>query len=499
MKGKAVKDKIITWSFIIIIILPIINMNHQRGKISITENRYLAEFPQIFDDKGKLNVGLKGSFENWFNDNIGFREPLIKLSSSIQYNIFHKSPTEKVEIGKSGWFFYTLDNNIEIAQGKYMLSEEMLKEIAIQQEEIRKKLNEQGIEYILILPPSKVSIYPEMIASGNYSIRKTPVDIVADYLEQNTQVKVVRLKEALLEGKDKQQLYFKTDTHWNEAGAYVAYSEIINKLIEWKIIETEPTQVKMIPSTYKGEFSAMMGNIDLLPEEETLNTEIISQKAQKIESGDKKERLQQMNSTLGINMPIYLYQNTSVKDVSAVFFGDSMFGSWNATELLAENFKELTYIWDYNIRQEWLDELKPDVVFYDMGERYLNSLVTKSQEFHKDELVNPKAEIISHDAPKIIDRESTYTIHITVKNTGSESWREQDEVRLCIWQDGLDLGYRIKLPKDVIVEPNEEYTFVLEGFGAPPSSHTYLEFQMLQEGITYFGEKYRVDITINEN
>ena len=50
---------------------------------------------------------------------------------------------------------------------------------------MQKRLNEKGIEYVVILPTSKVSIYPEYLRIGKGKVIETPVNLVADYLEKN--------------------------------------------------------------------------------------------------------------------------------------------------------------------------------------------------------------------------------------------------------------------------------------------------------------------------
>lgn len=94
--------------------------------------------------------------------------------------------------------------------------------------------------------------------------------------------------------------------------------------------------------------------------------------------------------------------------------------------------------------------------------------------------------------------DNRYRIGITVKNTGTKVWTESDMVRLCIWQDGSDYGYRVHLLDDAAVEPDEEYTFRLEGFGAPPvGNSTVLEYQMVLEGVQYFGEREMAEVLIS--
>lgn len=165
--------------------------------------------------------------------------------------------------------------------------------------------------------------------------------------------------------------------------------------------------------------------------------------------------------------------------------------------LFAEHFNRMSYVWGGDIQQEYVDLLKPKIVIFELTERYLNQLTSKNRNFSY-RLDDFQAEIISHDAPITINRRDKYSINITVKNISFDTWSEEKWVRLCIWQDGIDFGYRQYLPEDVEIAPGEEYTFLLDGFAAPPGESTYLEFLMCQEGITYFGEKERVDITISE-
>ena len=602
MKFEKIANRILAVFLLCVFVVPVILMNHQSGKISTAENRRLADFPKIYDTSGKLNPNLQAEFSSWFGDNLGMRDDYIKLSSNIQYKVLNKSSSQKVEIGRDGWFFYTMDNNMDIAKGKYPnFGEDMLADICDQQIKISNKLKEQGIDYVLVLPASKVSIYPEYIASGDYSVTRTPSDMLADYIETHSDVKVVRLKDALLKAKDSGQLYFKTDTHWNEYGAYIAYCEIIRKMNEWGMIDTPPADVTFYEGKYHGEMSAMLGDPNLLPDEDCPKSKITEPKAQKITSGERYDAFQNLLREVGNTNPCTTYVNNSIVSPKVLMYSDSLFGGeWNVREMLAENFVEYTDIYSNRIEQRLVDFFQPDIVLYEIGERYLNLLSQQSINFtqtplkdfsskveayefkdgglnvtvrnnsnsvwtridlvrlglfingtdasmramlpanvsiapndvytfrfenvdmnyllsNKTEAVmlqegisyfaqkfpiisesevvgTNDAEIISHDAPAQVSASGTYDIHITVKNTGTSAWRELSQHRLCIWQDGKDYGFRVNLPDGVTVKPGEEYTFTLSGFTGQQPEHTYLEFQMLQEGAEYFGEKERADI-----
>ena len=244
--------------FVLMLTAPIAAFNRVPGRISETENRRLATFPTVFDSEGHLADGLRSGFETWFSDNLGFRSGMVELATEIKLKLLHQSTSNKVEIGRDGWYFYTLDHNVELASGKYTLTDEMLADIAAKQQRISDWYESRGIKYLLVLTASKATVYPEYIASGDYGIRETPCDQLEAYLKEHTTVNVLNCKRTLLEHKDEGKLYQKTDTHHTQLGAYYEYLAIAGKL------EDMGEEIKDFPVTFStmkrmGEFSAMLG------------------------------------------------------------------------------------------------------------------------------------------------------------------------------------------------------------------------------------------------
>ncbi|CAI3640497.1 alginate O-acetyltransferase complex protein AlgJ [Clostridium neonatale] len=486
--------------FIIMISIPMMCVNRIQGKVSETEKRTLAQFPNFINEgDGKFNHNFPQEFNSWINDNIGFREFFGKINAKINYNLMESSPSNSVHIGKDGWLFYTNDNNIEIASGEYLLDEKILLEIKNEQEAIQKALAKKGIEYVLVLTPSKASIYPEEIKGANFKVRETPIDVVEKYLKENTTIKVINTKDELLKAKDNGiQVYNKTDTHWNEEGAYIGYKNVINELNNWGIINTKVADINQVPYTYKGEFSAMMGDISLIDSENIMATEIINPKATEVENNDLLNLLErvQINDNFGYGGNRF-YNNGSIKNKNILMYGDSFFGKWKIPELFAENASNFNYVLSDSIKGEVIDKVKPDVVIFERTERYITTLAKKADPLMVyGKLKNPSAEIISDTTPEKVIKGEKYNINITVKNTTNQIWRKERNIRLCIFQNGYDYGYRIDIPEGIEIKPEEEHTFTLYGFQAPNSKSTYLEYQMVEEGITYFGEKQKKDIII---
>ena len=93
---------------------------------------------------------------------------------------------EKVAEGQDGWFFYKLNNSMDIAYDAYPdFDEGAIAALGEAQIRIQKHLAEKGMEYVLVLPPCKPSIYPEYVGDGSLSVISTPADKLADWLEKS--------------------------------------------------------------------------------------------------------------------------------------------------------------------------------------------------------------------------------------------------------------------------------------------------------------------------
>ncbi|MDA0034336.1 hypothetical protein OGZ02_15015 [Brachyspira hyodysenteriae] len=71
-----------------------------------------------------------------------------------------------------------------------------------------------------------VNMYPKYIKHIEYN----STDQFISYISKNTDLKIVYPKKQLLEYKDKYQLYYKYDHHWNNIGAYVGFKVLSDKL-----------------------------------------------------------------------------------------------------------------------------------------------------------------------------------------------------------------------------------------------------------------------------
>ena len=363
----------------LIILLPLLTFNFEQGKISDTENRRLASFPKLTDSEGTFNSNYLSDFSAWFEDNLGMRDSFIRLSNSIDYYLLNKSPNPGIAKGNNGWLYLNEDNNLELATGSYPnFSVDDIRRTCELQTEVMEKLQAQGIEYALILPPSKPSVYPENIRGGEYTVGTSPADLLADYILENSCVNVIRLKEALLEEKNKgQQVYFKTDTHWNDYGAYTAYCSIVEQLNACGFICSKPVDVSFSAGTKLGNLSNSIGGI--IPEEDTLISTIDNPAAAPIEDSKKTALTDIEESLQGYARGVYAFTSPA-SSPTVLMYGDSFFAEY-MLEYLAENFGSFYFVWSANISQDEIDTVQPDIVLYDMTELTLNLLAGCNTDF----------------------------------------------------------------------------------------------------------------------
>lgn len=379
MKNEKWIDGLMVWMLLLVLLLPVLNINRVPGLISENENRKLAAFPQVFNESGELNDGLRSGFESWFNDNIGFRDSFLRIATHIKVKLLHISTSEKVHIGKDGWYFYRMDHNLEIASGEYPLPEEMLREIAQKQQTISDYYASQGIEYFLVLTPSKASVYPEYIGGEDYKVGVSPCDILEHYLEEHTTVQTVNTKTANVAAKEQGKQFLKTDTHWTHRGSYAAYQSVLNCFNEKGIVKSNPISVTFSEQQVRGEFSAMLGSKNVLPLETSSKAEWDPHAIQ-IQDGswfEKMERYRKNNNDAK-NEETLLFHNNAAEDKTLLIYGDSQWMlARNMPQMLAEHFRNVirTRIWNPDIGMDQI--VRPDVVVWACGERYINNVLRR--------------------------------------------------------------------------------------------------------------------------
>jgi hypothetical protein len=216
-----------------IVCLGTIFVAHAIGKhdsIILEEKRLVAALPSWHWSTTEA-VAFSRQFEKFYNDRFPFRIDLISFISYLKYEFFDVSWLWSVAPGDNGWLFFLGKNGLETIRHTPVFSQQELKAWALNLEERRQWLASRHIQFLLVIAPYKASVYPEYVPE---SLR--PVDSesrcgqLLKYLKEHTLVETVDLRQQLIAAKNQGPLYFKTDSHWNRLGAFIAYQAITTKL-----------------------------------------------------------------------------------------------------------------------------------------------------------------------------------------------------------------------------------------------------------------------------
>ena len=193
-----------------------------RGMCDTTnyENRTLAAFPTAA-------TGLRAwpaAFEEWLGDHAPFRNQFLTLKSGADRLVGTLDSTN-VLLGKEGWMFLkdvSDSNSLSDYQGLTAYSAEETAAMAQALTALNDVLAAKGSRLLVLFAPAKEGVYSRYMPDNVPVVsRPTRVGALAGALGE-TGVPVLFPLEELEDAALERQVYYKYDTHWNEAGAWLA-------------------------------------------------------------------------------------------------------------------------------------------------------------------------------------------------------------------------------------------------------------------------------------
>jgi len=212
--------------FVAVISLPLAaNLTGADGADAGAENRELASFPRL-ESVWQSPAGFGAGLNAWFEDHFGFRARLVRWYGESRLRVFGVSPSASVIAGRDGWFFYADDMGTEDYTSADPLTPDAIANWRAALVNARDWLAARHIGYVFVVAPDKHAIYPEQMPD---SLLRVGDVTRTDQLYTGIQDLgfAVDLRPALVQAKGRERIYQKTDTHWNDRGALVAYQQIV--------------------------------------------------------------------------------------------------------------------------------------------------------------------------------------------------------------------------------------------------------------------------------
>jgi hypothetical protein len=298
-----------------------------------------------------------------FDKRFWMRETILRSWANFRFHVLGDRLFNAMIVGKDNWLIYTGEMSLDDYQSVLPVTDQDLAVIQRKLDGLNRRLAAKGITFLFVVTPNKNTIYPEYVPAEIPVLEKQSLlDRLVEYQKQNGEVQVLDLRPALLAARNERPVYYSTDTHWNDFGAFVGYQEILRTL--------QKNHPDLIPHSYDdyqeirnrswiGDMSHNLGQINIAEDtiqlEPKFNRRIYTWNAKGYEA----------NSVV-----------TTVQPVSSlpklVMFHDSF--AIALIPFLSDHFHTATYLAKAQVDEKFIDAEQPDIVIFEITERSISFL-----------------------------------------------------------------------------------------------------------------------------
>jgi len=352
------RDVVRVGLFALAVSIPLLTMllGLDRGP-QLTENRRLSARPSLVLRPRQL-VALPGQFRFYFADHFGFRSTLIHLDGVLNLRVFGILSRPDVTMGEDGWLFLAGERSTECYRRTDLFSDAELEGWRRGLERRQAWLAARGAAFFFVIAPDKETIYGEkMPAMLTQVAPRSRLDQLVDYLHERSTVRIVDLRAALVAGKSDGRIYNKTDTHWNDHGAFLGYQELMRQVRQVvpaaRVLGRDDFDVSR-RLTDGMDLTYQLGLSDVFREE---RIELKPKRPLPIATPDQNDPTPITVGDRGTGRP------------AVVVFRDSFFTA--VVPWLAESFGRGEYLWQDRFDAGVVERVAPKVVIQEIAERKL--------------------------------------------------------------------------------------------------------------------------------
>jgi alginate O-acetyltransferase complex protein AlgJ len=362
-------DRLTIAVFIAMICAPIVGMVAGAPK-----DPDLARFEEHRDVKWsvrpkKLMRSLQDVRTN-YNQGFTFRDQLIWLHAVVKLDVFGVSSATNVTLGRDGWLFYAGEQIVADYQRTRPFTQDELERWRQLLERRKEWLGQRGIPFVFTIAPNPQTLYPEhMPATMWRASNPSRMEQLIDYLRATSDVEVIDLRPPLLAAKSTTQVVYKTDTHWNQLGGFIAYREIAtwlrSKFAHLRTFTLERDFVRNDVAGWHGGLSYFLGRptayeetrIELVPRERglVLSDGFPLSDDELMDAWFRRARVERTSLDGEIECALVLR--------------DSQFAA--PAQFLSRHFKRMLLVWSAKLDPSLVEQERPNVVIFEMAERLL--------------------------------------------------------------------------------------------------------------------------------
>lgn len=196
-----------------------------RGTVDSTvENRRLAAAPGWADLSADWTA-FPEQVNAWMRDHFGLRRTYLQIGFELDKFLSSSSAFRAVR-GDDGWMFNTLNGAMALHQGLLPFAAGEADQWLDGLVQMQQHAEAAGAVFVATIAPNKHTIYPEKLSAYPRRVAgETRLDEVMRRAAARD-LPLVDLRAALVAAKTDEKIYYQTDSHWTDLGAYQGFLQL---------------------------------------------------------------------------------------------------------------------------------------------------------------------------------------------------------------------------------------------------------------------------------
>jgi hypothetical protein len=315
-------------------------------------------------------------------------DKLIVPFQRMVYSLGISLNAKQVYIGQDGWIYLGDQYASTVSTRRTGLTESEKKRAIRLNEGLvlwDQFLKSKGVKaFFIMMGPDKATIYPEYLPNWANATQLTRTDALF-YKGSSGLIFDTRIPLLLTKHDFDHRIYYKTDTHWNDLGAWIAFQAFISSMAEKDMIEGQwlnDAQVQLVQTNNRagGDLSNFLRLRNHLADEEPLlKIDIgVDINVEQIEFKTGEKKSSGGNPRIGSPpiAPLLVRNDNALNDRKVLWLRDS-FGT-AASPYMSATFSNVLQIHYHHVNTqvmlELVEEFEPDYVFITAVERQLATL-----------------------------------------------------------------------------------------------------------------------------
>lgn len=219
LKNQSRNDILFLVLIFVVLFIPMLKLDKE--VYSVKELRPFAQYQPFIKD-GAINFNWGNNYTNYFSDHFFLRDAIVSTYCKFRYYLaykFYVVPGHAVFNKENHWGFRIEPYSRAIYK---KLEEQTVKRISDNFVKLNQFCSKNNIKLYIVVVPSKEDIYkkhaPYFPAYGQENFHQ-----IYDYIKSKTDVNLIFPSQQFKNRAEKDYLFFKTDHHWTDTGAFIGY------------------------------------------------------------------------------------------------------------------------------------------------------------------------------------------------------------------------------------------------------------------------------------